>query len=133
MTGNGLYIPTIYGDDWGMVHCYTRIITSYNIPMNSAVTESSGPTADMMGWSSMKGSINVGPPLTIAKLVQITSIAIVYGIYKCSMYPPVIKHGVLENEPFIGDVPIQTSIQFGDIPAGHVWLPEGMGFMNQRK
>ena len=24
--GNGLFIPTIYGDDWGMVyHCYTHI------------------------------------------------------------------------------------------------------------
>ena len=26
------------------------------------------------------------------------------------MYPPVIKHGVLENGPFIGDLPIETSI-----------------------
>ena len=26
----------------------------------------------------------------------------------------VIKHGLLENEPFISDVPNKTSIQFGD-------------------
>ena len=38
-----------------------------------------------------------------------------YGIYTL-----VIKHGVLENGPFIGDVPIKTSIQFGDFPASHV-------------
>ena len=40
-------------------------------------------------------------------------------------YPLVIKHGVLENGPLIGDPPIKTSIQFGDFLASHVWLPEG--------
>ena len=28
-------------------------------------------------------------------------------------YPPVIKHGVLEKGPFIGDVPMKTSIHRG--------------------
>ena len=30
-----------------------------------------------------------------------------------SGYPPVIKHGLLENGPFIGDFPIKTSIPRG--------------------
>ena len=38
--------------------------------------------------------------------------------------PPVIKHGWLENGPFIGDFPIKTSIQFGDLPLP-CWLPDG--------
>ena len=28
-------------------------------------------------------------------------------------YPPVIKHGLLENGPFMGDFPIKTSIHIG--------------------
>ena len=41
-------------------------------------------------------------------------------------FPLVIKHGALENGPFINDVSIESSIQFGDFPASHVWLPEGI-------
>ena len=35
-------------------------------------------------------------------------------------YPPVIKHGVLENGPFLNDSPMKSSDQFGDFPASHV-------------
>ena len=32
MTGNGLLIPTLYGDDWGMVYdCYTHITMDFVI------------------------------------------------------------------------------------------------------
>ena len=37
--------------------------------------------------------------------------------------PGVIKHGRLENGPFISDFPINTSI-IVDFPASHVRLPE---------
>ena len=37
-----------------------------------------------------------------------------WSIFRC---PLVIKHRWLENEPFIGDVPIKISIQLGDFPA----------------
>ena len=42
-----------------------------------------------------------------------------------SWYPAVIKHGNGKLPIKIGDVPIETSIEFGDFPASHVWLPEG--------
>ena len=35
-------------------------------------------------------------------------------------YPPIIKHGCLENGSFVNDFPIEASIQFGDFPASHV-------------
>ena len=35
------------------------------------------------------------------------------NVYKIEVYPPVIKHGVMENVPFIGDFPIKTSIHGG--------------------
>ena len=44
------------------------------------------------------------------------------GKHSSSCYTPVIKHGMLENTPFLvflGDAPIKTSIQFGDFPASH--------------
>ena len=41
------------------------------------------------------------------------------------IYPPVIQHGMLENGPFIGNFPMNTSIKFGDFPAGHVSLLRG--------
>ena len=40
------------------------------------------------------------------------------------VHPPVIKHG--SGKWTINRVPIKTSIQFGDSPASHVWLPEGI-------
>ena len=43
-----------------------------------------------------------------------------YGIY-----PPVIKHGLLENGPFIGDFPIETSISSGFPSQPHLMKPEG--------
>ena len=37
-------------------------------------------------------------------------------------YPPEIKHGWLENEPFISwSSQLETSIHFGDFPASHGW------------
>ena len=36
--------------------------------------------------------------------------------WSCILCPPVIKHGVLENGPFISDFPHKTSSQFGDFP-----------------
>ena len=43
------------------------------------------------------------------------------------LYPLVIKHGVLENGNQWCSIH-KTSIQFGDFPASHVWLPEGRYF-----
>ena len=46
----------------------------------------------------------------------------------CTMYPPVIKHGVLENGPFISDFPILLYRKITDkwsIFHCHDWLPEG--------
>ena len=43
------------------------------------------------------------------------------------MYPPVIKHGVLENGPVISDFLMKSSIW--DFPASHVWFPEGKGLL----
>jgi hypothetical protein len=34
-----------------------------------------------------------------------------------SFHPLVLKHGLSENHQFIDDVPIQSSIEFGDFPA----------------
>ena len=36
------------------------------------------------------------------------------------VYPPVIKHGVLEDRPLLSDVPMKISIS-RDFPASHVW------------
>ena len=36
-------------------------------------------------------------------------------------YPPVIKHGLLENTLFIADFPIFNPPFIGDFPASHVW------------
>ena len=46
---------------------------------------------------------------------------------RTSEYLPVIKHGWLENGPFIGDFPNKTSIQFGNfpLPAMELMTPEG--------
>ena len=33
------------------------------------------------------------------------------------IYSSVIKHGLLENPPFMDELPIETSIQFGDFPS----------------
>ena len=44
------------------------------------------------------------------------------GFLTCwNWYPPAIKHGLLENEPFTSDFPTKTSIPFGDFLASHVW------------
>ena len=40
-------------------------------------------------------------------------------------YPLVIKHGNRTWTIEISDVPMKTSIQFGEFPASHVWFPEG--------
>jgi hypothetical protein len=32
-------------------------------------------------------------------------------------YPPVIKHGLLKNPPFVAGFPTQTSILIGDVPS----------------
>ena len=37
-----------------------------------------------------------------------------------------IKHGVLENGPFIGDFPMRTHVQLGDFPLPRLMTPEGM-------
>ena len=39
--------------------------------------------------------------------------------------PPVIKHGNGKWTMEISNFPIKNSIQLGDFPANHVWLPEG--------
>ena len=37
----------------------------------------------------------------------------VVGVPQVIIYPPVIKHGCLENGPFKGDFPVKTSIYTG--------------------
>ena len=39
----------------------------------------------------------------------------------CPLPSGVLKHGVLENGPVIDYFPFETSIQFGEFPANHVW------------
>ena len=42
-------------------------------------------------------------------------------------YPVAIKHGNRRYTKFIGDFPIETSIQFGNSPASHVWWNPRVG------
>ena len=77
-----------------------------------------------LGWwlTQSHGSLRFFDPYSELRKIQSRSWQGSLGVY-----PPVIKHGWRENGLFISDFPKKSSIQlqFGDFPAGHVWLPEG--------
>ena len=57
--------------------------------------------------------IFMGNEIYMGKYVYIYIWEIYGDLWDSATYPPVIKHGWLENEPFIGDLPIKTSIHRG--------------------